>query len=168
MPISGWGTSTRGLGALIAVVMRYPEMSSVYYLPEDRTLTMVFVLRRELTDAEWEALDMDTREILVAYRELTGAPLTQCALRRVGVESSTVLELVRDVDTVAVEEVGIFIELLHERYGADVVSDPHELLEEEMMVQEENIQANLEALKKGDSGHLVAMRDDGRVMVYKT
>jgi hypothetical protein len=57
---------------------------------------------------------------------------------------------------------------LRDRFEFDVAADPNDLLEEEMLVQEENIQAGLEALKKGSAGHLVALREDGRVVVFKT
>lgn len=153
---------------MIAVMMRYPEMSSVQYQPEDGTLTMVFILRRSLSDEEWGSWAPATCELLETYRHLTGTPPTVLELRRTSVDHSTMIELVRDVKTVSVEEAGMMIEILRDQFGPDLVADPHELLEEEMIVQEENIQANLEALKKGASGQLVALRDDGRVMVYKT
>lgn len=153
---------------MIAVMMRYPEMSSVQYLPEDGTLTMVFMLRRSLSDREWATFAATACELLETYRHLTGTLPTVLEVRRTSVDQSTLVEVVRDVQTVSVEEAGMLIEVLRDQYGGDLVADPHELLEEDMIVQEENIQANLEALKKAASGQLVALRDDGRVMVYKT
>ncbi len=168
MPSSGWGTSIRGLGTLIAVVMRYPEVSSMQYNPESETLTLAFIVRRNLEPSVWSELDLAIREILVAYRSLTRTPLEMLELDAMTVESVTVIEVTRDAKTLSVEEVGMLIEMLRDRFEFDVAADPNDLLEEEMLVQEENIQAGLEALNKGSNGQLVALREDGRVVVFKT
>lgn len=168
VPASGWGSSTRGLGTLIAVMMRYPEVSSVQYDPDDKTLSVSFILRRALEEPTWQGLADHLSDVLTTYRAVTGRPLGTIALSRLSLGSVTGLELTRDVLTVSVEEVGMTIEVLRDLFDTDVLADPHDLLEEEMLLQEETIQESLEAIVQGGSGHLVALRDEGRVVVFNT
>lgn len=148
--------------------MRYPEVSSLEYHPEQEALTVAFMIRRELNAEQVADLSGFVAEILEAYRSITRTPLERIDVRSMTVGSMTVVELERDVKTLSVEEVGMVIEMLRERFDTDVLADPNDLLEEEMLVQEENIQASLEAIKKGKSGQLVALREDGRVVVFQT
>ncbi len=165
---SGWGSSTRGLGALITVMMRYPEINSVQFNPDDRTLNMTFIIRKTLSDETWSNLNDQLVNVLQTYRWVTSRPLSIIELDRLDWDTATIVELHRDIDTVSVEEVGMMIEILHDWFEQDVVTDTHDLLEEELMLQEETIQANLEALSQDAHGHLVALRDEGRVVVFNT
>lgn len=168
MPSFGWGGSTRGLGTLIAVIMRYPEVSSVQCAPEAKTMQVTFVVRGEIDDPVWERVVDDTVETLTSYRHMTRRPLATIELSRDTDGSVTTVELTRDTDTVSVEEIGIFIEVLRDHAGLTVLFDPHDLLEEDMMVQEETIQERLLALIQEGSGQLVALRDEGRVLIFNT
>lgn len=168
MPMSGWGNSTRGLGTLIAVIMRYPEISSVQYHPNNKTLSLSFILRSCVDDTAWRDLREATYEILEAYRAVTGQPLNSVLLARMEFENTTSIELIRDIQTLSVEEVGMVIEVLRDRFDNTVVTDAHDLLEEDLLLQEETIHASLEAIKGGRTGSLIALRDEGRVLVYNT
>lgn len=168
IPSSGWGTSTRGLSTLIAVMMRYPEVSSVQYDPDTKTLSVGFILRRTLTDDAWQHLADHLSDVLTAYRGITGRPLVTVQLTRLELGPVTGIELTRDALTVSVEEIGMSIEVFRDFYEGDLLADPHDLLEEDMMVQEETIQESLEAIVRDGSGHLVALRDEGRVVIFNT
>ncbi len=165
---ASWGSSTRGLGTLIAVMMRYPEISSVQYNVEDSTLSCTFILRRSLEESLFQSLEAQVTEVLETYRVVTRRPLTAIRMTHVVMDQATEIELVRDTETVSIEEVGMAIEILRDVFEQDLMSDSHDLLEEDLMLQEENIQAGLEALKRDDAGRLVALRDEGRVMVFNT
>ncbi|NMP20819.1 hypothetical protein [Sulfobacillus harzensis] len=168
MPSFGWGGSTRGLGTLIAVIMRYPEVSSVQCAPEAKTISVTFVVRGIVDDEAWERVKDDVVTALASYRQMTRRPLNSIDLNREPAAGVTTLELMRDTDTVSVEEIGIAIEILRDQADLTVLFDPHDLLEEDMMVQEETIQERLLALIEEGSGRLVALRDEGRVLIFNT
>ncbi len=148
--------------------MRYPEISSVQYNVEDSTLSATFLLRRTLEPEPFEALLNQMVEVLETYRLVTRRPLDVVQVNHVVIDQVTELELVRDIKTLSVEEIGMAIEVLRDTFSSDLISDSHDLLEEELLLQEENIQAGLEALKRDDVGRLIALRDEGRVMVFNT
>lgn len=168
MPSSGWGGSTRGLGTLIAVLMRYPEVSSVQYNPEAKNIQVTFVIRGAIAAPVWERVWDSAVSSLTAYRQMTKRPLAIVELTRDVSSDVTTIELVRDTQTVSVEEIGILIEILRDHADLTVLFDPHDLLEEDMMVQEETIQERLQTLVQEGSGQLVAMRDEGRVLIFNT
>ncbi len=168
MPSFGWGGSTRGLGTLIAVLMRYPEVSSVQCNPEAKTLQVTFVVRGAISDGVWMPLVDNATASLISYRQMTRRPLSTIELARDVSSDVTTIELTRDTDTVSVEEIGILIEIFRDHAELTVLYDPHDLLEEDMMVQEETIQERLQTLIQEGSGQLVAMRDEGRVLIFNT
>lgn len=168
MPSPGWGGSTRGLGTLIAVLMRYPEVSSVQCNPEAKTIQVTFVIRGAVDSDMWTRIEEDSLAALTTYRQMTRRPLTIIELSHDVSVDVTTMELTRDTETVSVEEIGILIEILREHAELTVLYDPHDLLEEDMMVQEETIQERLQTLIQEGSGQLVAMRDEGRVLIFNT
>jgi hypothetical protein len=165
---NGYG-HTRGVSTLIAVLVRYPEVSSLNFDPETNILTVSFCINARLDEARRHHLEAAVREVLQAYREMIDAPpATVFTLQCDSMESVTVISLARDVETLAVEEVGLAIELLRDEAGPELVTDPNDLIEEELIAQEETIQATLESLKDTPGGSLLALREEGRILVFNT
>ncbi len=148
--------------------MRYPEISSVQYNVEDSTLSATFLLRCTLGPQPFESLQNQLVEVLETYRLVTRRPLDVVEVHHLVIDQVTEVELIRDIKTLSVEEIGMAIEVLRDTFTSDLISDTHDLLEEELMLQEENIQAGLEALKSDEARRLVALRDEGHVMVFNT
>lgn len=163
---SGWGASLRGIGALIAVTVRYPEVSSVQYDPDQLALTVSFLIRTTKSSAQWRLLIAELEELLGTYYAIMEHAITVSQCNCTSMEGITVFEFSRDQETVSVEEVGMVIEFLRDHLQQDLVADPHDLLEEDLLLQEETIQASLEALRRGDEQRLIALREEGRVLVY--
>ncbi len=168
IPSFGWGGSTRGLGTLIAVLMRYPEVSSVQCNPEAKTIQVTFVIRGPIDEGPWQQVWENAVTALKTYRQMTKRPLEIIEMTRELTGDVLTIELVRDTNTLSVEEIGIAIEILRDQAQLTVLYDPHDLLEEDMMVQEETIQERLQTLVQEGSGQLVALRDEGRVLIFNT
>ena len=148
--------------------MRYPEISSVQYNVEYSTLSATFLLRRTMEVQPFEVVVNQLVEVLETYRLVTRRPLKVVDVQHVVNDQVTEVELIRDIETLSVEEIGMTIEVLRDTFTSDLILDSHDLLEEELLLQDENIQAGLEALKRDDARRLVALRDEGRLMVFNT
>jgi hypothetical protein len=173
MPVTprnpNWANHPHGVSTLIAVLVRYPEVSSLNFEPETGLLRVSFCLRTELAAERASEFRARLDETLEAYRELVSASAPQVAEVQVdSMEAVTVLGLVRDVDTLSIEEVGLAIEILRDVAGPELVSDPNDLIEEELIAQEETIEATLESLKETPGGSLLALREEGRILVFNT
>jgi len=114
LPSLGWGGTTRGLGTLIAVMMRYPEVSSVQYDPDAKSISVGLIVRRAIPDETWHLFSDHLSDVLTAYRAITGRQLVLLQLSRLAVGSVTGMELARDINSVSVEEVGMAIEVARE------------------------------------------------------
>jgi hypothetical protein len=166
---TGWTSHARGVSALIAVLVRYPEVSSLNFDPETGVLTVSFCVKGAEDPERWQTIQDHIGEVLEAYREIVDAPTPRAeAWQTDTMESMTVVNFVRDVDTLTVEEVGLVIELLRDAAGPDLMADPNELAEDEWLLQEETIQATLESLKESPGGSLLALREEGRIFVFNT
>ena len=166
---NGWGTSPRGVGALIAVLVRYPEVSSLDYQADQGVLPLTVSCRSALTSESFAHIQTAWTEGLGMYRDcLHQAPPRIAALAVDVMDSVSNLIVTRDVESLTVEEVGLTIEILREETGGDLVSDPADLVEEELLAQEENIQATLESLRDSPGGRLFALREEGRVLVFNS
>ncbi len=148
--------------------MRYPEVGSVQCDPEAKAFKVTFVVRARLAPEEWQNIRDHIGDILASYRDITGRPLRRFELTTEEVGELTSLEMTRDTETVSVEEIGMVIEVLRDHFALAVLADPHDLVEEDMLVQEETIQERLQDLVQHGSGQLVALREEGRVLVFNT
>lgn len=166
---NSWGTSPRGVGALIAVLVRYPEVSSLDYRADEGVLALTVCCRTALDPDAFQRIQTAWDEGLKMYRECLRQPDPRLARLDVDVmDSVSNLILTRDVESLTVEEVGLTIEIFREETGGDLVADPADLVEEELLAQEENIQATLESLRDNPGGRLFALREEGRVLVFNS
>ncbi|MGC8488422.1 MAG: hypothetical protein ACP5QO_09430 [Clostridia bacterium] len=166
---NSWGTSPRGVGALIAVLVRYPEVSSLDYHADEGVLALTVSCRSALNPETFTDIHSAWDEGLHMYRECLRQPEPRLSRLEVEVmDSVSNLILTRDVESLTVEEVGLTIEILREETDNDLVADPADLVEEELLAQEENIQATLESLRDNPGGRLFALREEGRVLVFNS
>ncbi len=161
----------RGVGALIASLVRYPELSSLDFQPEAGRVTLSFCLRGRLEHSHAAALADSLMEVLLTYHHLLRFPLAGEGVAEFTtefVEPLTILRLTRDLASLSPDEVGMVIDLLRDRCGADLLMDPSDFSEDDLLDQEETIQAALESLDKDPGRRLFAVREDGRVLVFNT
>lgn len=160
---------SRSVGLLITMLVRYPEIGNIHYEPQGEILRIRFLIAGDAAADQGGELTGVVRESLTILVELSGL---QPALLEVSSrhehEGLSVLEVCRDVGTLTQEEVSLLVSLLRDRLGERLVVDHGDLLlEEEAMAQEELIEDLLADLKKGqDVRNLIALREDGRVMVF--
>jgi hypothetical protein len=167
--MGGFGASPRGVGALIAVLVRYPEVSSLELDAHEGMLALSFCCRGVVAPQLFEQIHEAWQESLLTYRECLRQPAPRLERLELDVmETVSTVILTRDVESLTVEEVGLSIEILREQVGNELVADPADLVEEEWMAQEETIQATLETLRDTPGGRLFALREEGRVLVFNS
>jgi hypothetical protein len=167
--LGGFGANPRGVGALIAVLVRYPEVSSLELDAHQGVLALSFCCRGAVSAEQFAALHEAWNESMLTYRDCLRLPDPRLATLDLDVvEAVSTVILTRDVESLTVEEVGLTIEILREQVGSELVADPADLVEEEWMAQEETIQATLETLRDTPGGRLFALREEGRVLVFNS
>mgnify|MGYP005842522961 CR=1 FL=1 len=155
-------------GLLVSILVRYPELGTINYDPEQHCLRFTFLLTRVLTEEEFGAWREKLEASLEAYwylekREPVAFDVQWSTFGRVAV-----LEITRDVGTLTQEEISLVIDLLREGFGALLMVDGDDtVIEEELRQQEELIGQMLEDFKVTRlERKLIAFREEGRVLVF--
>ncbi len=160
---------TDSVGLLISILVRYPEVGTVNFDPEKRTLRLSFMLNTALIDETWAAYYQHLTECLDAYAKLVKAYSPQVTVEQSQYDNFSLIEIRRDVETLIQEEISLIIAITRNWFGEQLVVDDQEtgLPEEEMQVQEELINHLLDNIRQGVyDKSLIAFREEGRVVVF--
>lgn len=163
------GESFSNSMSLIAfLLVRYPEIGTVRFDPDQKTLQFSFVLVKELTREEFEAFRERLALSLSAISDLQGRKHGQTEITYNNCDNLTFLEILRDIDSLSQEEIGLIIGLVHQFFDGNLLLDQDEAVQEEdVLLQEEMIEHMLEDLKDShQEKRLIGFREEGRVLVF--
>lgn len=159
------GCAPDGVGLLISILIRYPEVCSVRYQQPEHALTFRFTV----SGPEQGEKFMDTlQEALKAYHRLEGHSMRICRIEHKLESGVTLVTVTRDVESMNEREIGLIVDLVR-NIAQNIIYDDTEIPEEEQIFQEEVIGQILQSfrdcrLEKG----FIAVREEGRVLVYNS
>jgi len=161
--------SSASVGLLVSILVRYPEICTISYVPESRTLGFSFMVSRRVEAAEIQAFKHKALTSIRVYLGLLKAP-GEPVLHITGsyVGDITQIQLTRDVATLTADEISLLIGLILAGFSDNLITDRSEDFEEEDLVVQDEFIANLLAdLKESvqDKG-LIGFREEGRVVVF--
>ena len=155
-----------GVGLLTSILMRYPEVGSVHYWREQHSLKLTFLVSQ---DQDVTPLQEHLKPALELFHQLEGQKMRIFDIACRSEESVCVITISRDVDSLTQREVGLIVELLKRKYKHQLVYDEMYLLEEEQIYQEQMITQMLTSIQSNDiNKNVVALREEGRVLVFKS
>ncbi|MCL6634173.1 MAG: hypothetical protein K6T29_00160 [Peptococcaceae bacterium] len=159
---------TDSVGLLISILVRYPEVATINYDPENQLLKFTFIYSRVLGNNELGNLKQKLMDSIEAYNYLEGRKTRVVSLCHQVCESLTLIEVQRDVDTLARGEISLIVDLFHHCLQTNPVTEENEqLFEEDLLAQEEIIEHMLESVKGSiQEKSLFAFREEGRVLVF--
>lgn len=159
---------SRGVGLLISMLVRYPELSRINFNPDVHTIRFSFLVDRFLSEREFEEINRDVKVAIEAYHGLSGHDPQVFEMSLDAFDDVSIIYVTRDTRSLSQEEITLLVELLRGRLTDHLMADlGGSFAEEEIIVQEELIQQMLNDLQ--DSAHeknLVAFRDGGKVLVF--
>jgi len=155
-------------GLLVSILLRFPEVGSVTFDPERHAMRFTLLVRGRLSAKAYGDLRDLVTDSVTAFGLLQGAEPRLLQLERTTFRGVTAVEFARDVETLSREEIGMLISLLRDRFGDGlVVETDGGLLEEDLLVQEQLIDAALDDLRDArGQQNLIAYREGGRVLVF--
>lgn len=155
-----------GVELLISILVRYPEVCSVRYLQENHALKFKFLLCDSSTLA---CLPQSLLDALDVFHQLEEKPMRICHVEGRSEEDYFLLTVTRDVDSMNQNEVGLIVDVVKRSSTQELLYDETELPEDEILFQEEMIEQILEHLQKNElDKNFIAVREEGRVLVYKS
>lgn len=160
------GRDQDGVELLSSILLRYAEVGSVYYWREQHALKFTFMIRQH---QEVSSLQEILKPALEFFHHLEGQTMRVFELACQSEENVCVITVTRDVDSITQREVGLIVELIKGKYRNQMLYDELYLPEAEQILQEEMITHMLYSLHSADlNKNLVALREEGRVLVFKS
>ena len=158
------GYVPEGAGLLISILLRYPEVGSIYYWQEKHALQFTFLIKDEADNS----MEQSLRPALEVFHDLEGMEMEVCAIEMRQEEQVAILTITRDVNSMTRSEVGLIVELVKRKFSNHLVYDESNLPEDELMFQEELIGHMLATISTDAiDKNVVAVREEGRVIVFK-
>lgn len=160
------GQVTDGVGLLISILLRYPEVCSVRYLREQHALKFQFLL---YASSSLALLPQKLLEALGVFHILEKKAIKICKVEGQRKEDYYHLTVTRDVESMNQSEVGLIVDLVKGNSTNELLYEQLDLQEDELDFQEEVIAQILEHLQKNElDKNVIALRDEGRVLVYNS
>jgi hypothetical protein len=159
---------TDSVGLLISILVRYPEVSTINFDPDKQLLKFTFMYSQVLGDKELAGLKGRLMDSIEAYNMLEGIEPRLITINHNVCDNLTMIEVQRDVHSLAQEEITLIVELFRQYLDTNLVTEENErLFEEEMIAQEEMIEHMLECIKgSAENKYLFAFREEGKVLVF--
>ena len=158
------GEVQQGVGLLISILLRYPEVGTVRYYQDQHALQFTFLTSLPCGEVK---LDKTLPEALEVFHLLEEEAMTTCSVKMRWEEGIGTITVIRDVETMTLNEVGLIVEMVKRACGEHLFSEPVSLGEEEMQFQEEIISHMLDNLSGSDlTKNVTAVREEGRVLVF--
>lgn len=152
-----------------ALLVRFPELTSIRCGPTDRTLRLTFAIRQRLDKpgqrALTEAVEEHVCSFLALSKEEAHVMRVECEADR----SLTFVHLTRDFETFSKDELELQVGFFADRYGDTLVRNPHpdDHIENDPAAEDEAALYAIEALRDpAQSKSLVGFREEKRVLVY--
>ena len=163
------GESFSNSMSLIAfLLVRYPEIGTVRYDPDQKTLQFSFMLVQVLSSVEFLMFEEQLQLSISAIAELQGRKPGQTEISYTECDNITFLEILRDIDSLSQEEIALIIGMAHQFFEGSLLLDQQDnVQEEDVVLQEEMIEHMLEDLKDShQEKKLIGFREEGRVLVF--
>lgn len=152
---------------LISVLIRYPEVSSVRYDPQSKSLVFSFFIKGNPTKEQQFACEDELRTYLETCSNFSRKCATMGKLLFTTLDDITLLTYQQSIHLVSTEELVIVTHVLQLHFPEQAASDPLGLEYSDIEQQEEIINRLLGHPETLDEDQLlVAYREDGKVYIY--
>ena len=161
--------ATSGVGLLVSILLRYPEVNTVKYDPETNSLDFSFMISKIVDKAEFDKFQNDyTLSVTVFWNIIKMFEATKAEIYYDIIDNITKIVVTRDVNTLTAEEISLSMSLVLQAFGEDLVKERESDMAEEDRITHEEIIRNLLA-DVNDSSYekkLIGYREEGRVIVF--
>ncbi len=156
------------VSSIVSLLVRFPEISSLWSHPTDGTLRLTYVVARRLAKPEQRELAAILDDHVRAFVALEGRDVNAIGVRCETDSAVTFVHCTRDSASFTREELLLQIGVLSARYGDALVKNPVEEQDEESAaLEDEQVEHAIDAMRDPDQKRsLVGYRDERRVMVY--
>lgn len=150
---------------LISLLVRFPQIGTVHYEPEQKALRLVFLLKKDHQDFHTFAQMFESH--LALFHHLKQEDVQVASLKKTESGADlTVLEVIRDLASLSLAELNVITELVSDYYRDTVIQEGPGIAVEDELEQNVMIDSLLMSLAWRGLERLTGFRDDGRVLVF--
>jgi len=155
------------VGLVCALLERFPELSSIRSMPNDRTVRLTFAVSRRLDRSAQAALCEAVDDHVQGFCSLGKLVPETLRVDCEGDRAMTFVHVTRDLETFSKEELDLLGGFFAETFGDALVRNPapEEQFDDDPATADEAAFAAVEALRD-HSKSLVGFREEKRVLVY--
>jgi hypothetical protein len=153
---------------LTSILLCYPEIATINLDHKACIVRFTFYISKCLSKKTTDAFKKRLQQSLNAYYFLINKDVEVCSFSFQAPGGFTTLDFQRDVFTLTQKEVALIIALLREEFGDCLIAEEDDdLVVDDLSLHEELIGHMLEHTKEtGADSRLIALRDEGRVLVF--
>ena len=161
---------SEGIRLLASIMVCFPEITTVNYEPQDRILSLTFMLKTSMDQAAFDDLTAGIAESLTTYHALQGIGVAKIGFSMDIQNDLSFLHVKRDLDSLTRGELSLLCELLADRFDEKLLLDMRgrDRTDQEFLLAQEDM---LDRMLSGTqslrpAGRLVGIREDDRVVVF--
>ena len=153
---------------LVSILLRFPEVSSVRFLPQEGRIAFTFLLRQPENSVCLASFEQSVLEHLDAFSAIVLSVSGFVSVECKTYGPLTVVEVIREVKSFSRQELSMLIALIRDYFGDALVVETSDTLHlEEQMFEEGLIDDILEDVRRaGPWRELMGFRDAGRVLIF--
>lgn len=153
---------------LISILLRFPEVGSVRFLPDNGRIAFTFLLRPSENAVCLAAFERSVCAHLEAFSSVAKSEPGFVSVECKTYGTLTVVEVVREMAVFSRRELPLLISLIRDHFGDALVAEAGQTLRsDEEMLEEELIDDILEDVRiAGHWREIMGFRDAGRVLVF--
>jgi len=159
---------TGSAGLLLFILARYPEVAAINFDPATRALKFTFISSRVLGPEEITVIKRKVLDSIEVFNLLEKRKTKISTFSCLDCDQLNIIEMQRDIDTLASEEISLFAQLMRDFLGNSLTSEASEAcFEDDLILQEEIIEHLLESLKGAtENKHIFAFREENRLLIF--
>lgn len=162
------GAQSRLVSLLIMAAVRYAEIGSIRFDPKSGNMRLAFLLNVELTPEEHLEVTRAIIDLCEVYAALRGHEPKAIDVEIEALGQLGIVTVIRDITSFTPGEIYTLVEFARDRFAGKIAVEPVPYMaEEEWMAQDEWIEEVVTGLAPGSGKHLIAIREDGRLMVFQ-
>lgn len=149
---------------LISLLVRFPQIGTVYYEPDVRALRFVFLIKGDHDDFPEFAQTFQAH--LSLFHDLRQEESGVTSLKKTENGVLTSIEVQRELSGLSLEELNLIVSLISEFYGDALVQEGPAVSEDDEFEHNAIIESFLSSIPQRSLERLTGFRDNGRVLVF--
>lgn len=159
---------TDSVGLLISILVCYPGICTVRYLPAHQSLKFAYIIGKVISTEEFDKLSTTIKDSLRILSDMIRKQPVTLQVGKIDFNGVTTIEIECEIEYITREDISLINDLVLQSYADSLIMEVKESLQEdEIFFQETVIENMLENIRdSAPKKYLIGFREEGRVMVY--